>query len=178
MNTAVERSFTPEKELTPAEIYKIHRDYIQHEDSLINHRTTWLITVQSFLIATFGFSYQKKFEVAEKLQARGLSLDAMGPTYDEYRTFMITLAIVGVITALAALCSVFAAVSSIRAVQDTWQKKFGTLPHPYLPGLIGGGSDKIASLGVLLSMWAPIFFSLLWLTTIVFLLFKFQAGVR
>jgi hypothetical protein len=45
------------------EIYELFRSYVKHEDTLIDHRTTWLIYIQSFLLATFGFSYQKKFEV-------------------------------------------------------------------------------------------------------------------
>jgi hypothetical protein len=56
------------------ELYLNYRDYIKHENILINYRTTWLITIQSFLITTFGFSYQKKFEVISSAALNGLTL--------------------------------------------------------------------------------------------------------
>src|SRR5271155_2266738 len=34
--------------------YKIYRDYMKHEDDLLNHRTTWLLIFQGFLFATLG----------------------------------------------------------------------------------------------------------------------------
>jgi hypothetical protein len=36
------------------ELFWIYRLYVQYEDDLINNRTTWLITIQAFLLATFG----------------------------------------------------------------------------------------------------------------------------
>jgi hypothetical protein len=39
-------------------VYQIHRAYIEHEDNLTNHRTTWLITIQSVVLATFEFCFQ------------------------------------------------------------------------------------------------------------------------
>jgi hypothetical protein len=61
VNTVVE--LTSEKIRYYQELYVLYRDYIKHEDELINARTSWMINIQSFLIATFGFSYQKKFEM-------------------------------------------------------------------------------------------------------------------
>ena len=85
--------------VTNEEVYKIHRDYLEHEDELVHHRTTALITIQSFLIATFGFTYQKKYEIAEKLfsQDKSLTPAALGSITDEYNGFLFILAIVGAI---------------------------------------------------------------------------------
>jgi hypothetical protein len=162
------------------EVYKLHRSCIEHEDNLVNQRTTWLITVQSFLIATFGLSYQKKFEVAEKLAFTGKDLTALGSIYDEYRVFMLVLACVGLITAIAAFFSVYAAVRALRSIRDSWLKSFPTQPHPYLPGITGGGDPKAERRGISLSMWAPVFFSLLWSAVILFLLVSvtLKAGPR
>lgn len=162
------------------EIYKLHRSYIEHEDGLVNHRTTWLITVQSFLIATFGFSYQKKFEVAEKVNSAGKSLSSLGSVYDEYRVFMVVLAFVGLITAVAAFFSVYAAIRALRSIRDNWHKSYGHEPHAYLPGITGGGDKRAERRGISLSMWAPIFFSLLWASVLIFLLLwlNVPAGAR
>src|ERR1051325_2213045 len=43
--------------------YKIFRDYIEHEDGLIDKRLLWNINIQGFLFATYGFSVQKLAEV-------------------------------------------------------------------------------------------------------------------
>src|SRR5580658_9768416 len=39
--------------------YKLFRDYIEHEDSLINQRLLWNINIQGFLFAAYGLSVQK-----------------------------------------------------------------------------------------------------------------------
>jgi hypothetical protein len=44
-------------------IYKTFREYIRHEDALINNRMTWVFTIHGFLYATYGFTIQKKLEV-------------------------------------------------------------------------------------------------------------------
>jgi len=35
-------------------LYEIYRDYIKHEDDLINHRSTWHLLIQGFLFATLA----------------------------------------------------------------------------------------------------------------------------
>ena len=35
-------------------VYQIYRDYMKHEDDLLNQRTTWLLVIQGFLFATLG----------------------------------------------------------------------------------------------------------------------------
>ena len=46
-------------EITKAEHFKIFRDYMQHEDNLINQRVSWNSTIQGFHFATYGLSQQK-----------------------------------------------------------------------------------------------------------------------
>jgi hypothetical protein len=41
------------------EYYKCMRDYLEHEDTLVNIRFTWGLTVQGFIIGAFGFTLQK-----------------------------------------------------------------------------------------------------------------------
>ena len=153
-------------------VYAIYRKYIEHEDSLVNHRTTWLITVQSFLLATFGFSYQKRFEVAERLLARGKALKDLGPISVEYGIFLVALALVGLITSMAAFLSIHAAVRALRSLRNNWHRISRERNSTgYLPGITGGGDSGADRRGISLSMWAPIFFCVLWLIVLVFLLF-------
>jgi hypothetical protein len=48
-------------------IYELFRDYVKHQDSLINNRLSWLLTIHGFLYATYGFTIQKKLEVAQHI---------------------------------------------------------------------------------------------------------------
>jgi hypothetical protein len=50
-----------------SELYKILRSYIEHEDYLINFRSNWMYLIQSFLVASYGFTIQKKLEVMSKI---------------------------------------------------------------------------------------------------------------
>jgi hypothetical protein len=53
-----------DKHVTPAvpeklaEHFELYRDYVKHEDELINRRLTWLLTVQGFLFAAYGLTNQ------------------------------------------------------------------------------------------------------------------------
>ena len=51
---------------SPADLltyYGILRDYLQHEDGLINSRLTWSLTIHGFLFTTFGFLANKTMEI-------------------------------------------------------------------------------------------------------------------
>jgi hypothetical protein len=39
--------------------YRIFRDYLQHEDDLINHRSTWHHTIQGLLFTALGVTLSK-----------------------------------------------------------------------------------------------------------------------
>lgn len=159
-------------EPTQHDVYKLHRAYIEHEDRLINHRTTWLITIQSFLMATFGFTYQKRFEVAAELHHKGENLSSLGAISDEYSLFMVALALIGLAVSLLALVSVRAAAKSIGKLDTSWNRYIGPNPPPHFPGVTGGGDDDAARTGVWLSSAIPAFFSSVWCFALVFLLFR------
>lgn len=152
------------------DIYILHREYIEHEDDLVHQRTTTFITIQSFLLATFGFAYQKKYEISEKLVATGKSPVDLGLIYYEYNGFMIILALIGIATSLIALRSINAAVKALRTVEANWLKITNTNPPSYLPGITGGGNRDAHNGGVSLSNWAPLFFVILWIVVIVALI--------
>ncbi|MGA2905059.1 MAG: hypothetical protein ABSD98_14595 [Candidatus Korobacteraceae bacterium] len=41
------------------QLYSVFRDYIKHEDDLINYRLNWNFTIQGFLFAAYSFTLQK-----------------------------------------------------------------------------------------------------------------------
>jgi hypothetical protein len=107
------------------EIYLIYRDYIKHEDDLINQRITWLIGIQSFLIASFGFSYQKKFDVIsgallKNPLCKDITLKALKSTLENYNLFLESFCVIGFMTSLVALISVHAANISLRNLRTQW----------------------------------------------------------
>ncbi|HKR44537.1 MAG TPA: hypothetical protein VJU59_33515 [Paraburkholderia sp.] len=69
---------------------------------------------------------------------------------------------VGLLTSALAFFSIWAAGKAIRAGNKNWERFTDKQPER-LPGLIGGGNLKIARLGILLSVWVPLFFICLWL---------------
>jgi hypothetical protein len=49
VSTAAEEDMT---NIRRVEHYKLFRDYIEHEDGLVNQRLLWNINIQGFLFAT------------------------------------------------------------------------------------------------------------------------------
>jgi hypothetical protein len=165
---------------TIEEIYKIHRDYIQHEDKLIYYRTTALITIQSFLLATFGFTYQKKYEIAEKLFSHNptLSLSALGSITDEYNGFLVILAVVGAATSFIAWRSIQAAVNAINELERNWLFFIDNKQPRHLPGITGGGNLSAVTAGAALATWIPRFLLLLWIVTLFVTLLLFKVALK
>ena len=158
-------------------IYEIHRKYLQHEDELVHQRTMSFITIQSFILATFGLTYQKKYEVAEKMFASGKPLTALGSMTSEYNGFLLVLALVGIATSFIAWRSIRAAVRAIYSIEHNWLKIINTRKADYFPGMTGGGDGVASRDGIALATWAPLFLLALWLTTLFVLVFVFDIRV-
>jgi hypothetical protein len=128
------------------EYYKIQRAYIEHEDNLINHRNTWGTTIQSFLIATFGFSVQKIFEVAEKILSHSDAAASvlLAKFILIFMLFLLPLCIVGLMTAVSQKRSVRAAYDAIDAVRRNYDcvAKTNDFERTYSLVPITGGGDR------------------------------------
>lgn len=155
------------------QIYALYRDYLKHEDGLINHRVTWLVGVQSFLIATFGFAYQKKYEILSKALLDE-EICKLGFSLYLYDAFLIFLVVIGVCTSTSALKSVGAATLALENLRSGWNEiKDCHRSLFHLPGITGGGSDKANDDGKNLSLLLPKFFHRFWWGTFVFVAFNF-----
>lgn len=120
-------------------LYKIHRDFAEHENNLINYRMTWLITTQSFLIATFGFSYQTRYQILSRKAMPGFDSTLIINETGSFEVFLLALALIGAIAAYATQGSVRAAMDSIDRVGDNWDRYFRDLTEysRQLPAVIG-----------------------------------------
>lgn len=139
-------------------MFRLLREYLVHEDDLINQRTKWLITIQSFLIATFGFSVQKLLEVI----AKG-DVPLSAGVRARYFCFLLILVFVGLATSYVSRASVKAAVTAMDSLGEHWRKNRDKYPGPeWLPGLIGGGSLETHFKGTRMPLWLPNVFFILW----------------
>jgi hypothetical protein len=144
-------------------LYTIYRNYIEHEDSLVNHRTTWLITIQSFLIATLGLTYQALLEPlsgkVEPITPRSLLF------------FQAALATVGFFTSFVAYLSLRAAGRSIRSIRRNWERQpLAAACRLQLPALTGGGDSRAPRMGFSFPLLLPAFFMVFWVVMADFLI--------
>lgn len=83
-------------------LYNIYRGRIEHEDSLVNQRTSWFITLQSFLFTSVALSLSR---VSDLFFAKFISI----------------LSLVGISISITTIVSVLAAHRAISAVVVKWK---------------------------------------------------------
>ena len=88
-----------------SEFYKIIRDYITHEDSLINNRLTWLLAIQGLLFTAYGLSIREATRTADLVSLISL------------------LKILGILTSFLGFTGILAAVLAIEKVAKKWEDK-------------------------------------------------------
>jgi len=156
-------------------MFSTYRLYEEHENNLLNHRTTWLVTINSVIIATFGFSCQKLLEVIERIaefdngeaHTKHRIKEYLEGSLDDYRKFLVALAIIGLIVSLWSTLSISAAVRAQVVLRRKW-KRFSSRPDAvWLPDLSGGGSKYASRLGGWMALGLPIFLSILWIIIII-----------
>ncbi len=140
-------------QLKAHEHYRLFRDYIQHEDDLINNRLLWNINVQGFLFATFGLAVQRIYEAAQPAPAPVL-----------LHAIITILPVFGISVSTLSLVSVRAAEEAIQSLRGHWEKILVNYPEakPYLPGIIGGGLDSSHKSGLRAPFVVPIVFMAAW----------------
>jgi hypothetical protein len=146
-------------------LYAAFREYVKHEDDLINNRLNWNFTVQGFLFAAFSFSIQKMAE----LQSGPLFAKGPPAIQNNVRASIRDLAVVnflvgamGLLVSAFVCIAVLAAQAALRELERKWiegHQEYGERPPfkldthgPHLPGLIGAGSSWAHRLG----HWAPV----------------------
>lgn len=108
-----------------AEAYQRYRQYIEHENLLVNFRTTWAIGANSFLLLAFGTTLTS----------------TSGPHVE----FLAALAMVGIFVNVASWVSVEAAFSALHSIKTRWEDL--DIRHPLLPPITGAGDQRVIRFG-------------------------------
>jgi hypothetical protein len=150
------RAFGKESEMAPdwqpsadgkgkyIELYNLYRDYLKHEDGLINWRTSWFLVVQAVVLGAYA-----------TLRIKSNLL---------YHTIL-ALASVGFFSCALHVISILAAVLAIRALRAKWEMLIHVLDEDakLLPGITSGGRRTRNTGGHLLAVMLPAIFGSLWL---------------
>ena len=134
-------------------LFELYRDYMKHEDDLINQRSTWHLVLQGFLFATLGVIGEWPV--------------APGPDrlYLERWFLVYVLAVAGAVIAGFAYVSVKAANDSINSLCSKWHAILGTYEletKAYLPALAGGGHPDAMKNGKRPAMRIPLVIACAW----------------
>lgn len=156
------------------ERYKLFRSYLEHEDNLVNHRTTWFIQLHSFLIASYGLIFSSLVSI--KLNPNIENLGASYLLSGLASAVLVAITVIGLISAKTTRKSVIAAIKAIRELENDWdtllqdvakmQFARGHKLYPSLPGLSGGGRRKSWQDGKRLASRLPDTLSYLWIVAI------------
>jgi hypothetical protein len=142
------------------EHYKLFRDYVEHEDSLIDHRLLWNINIQGFLFATYGFSVQKLAEVQIHSGAQEIiGAQALYWLIGVLPFFGIAVSVWSFLGVIAAQDAIASLTKQWEEIEGEYRKRGSTLA---LPKLIGGGDLKAHKWGFLAPKSFPWVFVAAW----------------
>lgn len=142
--------------------YQQTRDQIQHEDTLLNYRATWLLALQTSLFALYGIMLRS----ANTLTLFEISLD---PT--AYDAFLKVVAYFGAVICLVFLIGIWAAVKSMRNLVEEWDKQASMFKlttgktsqgRVRYPQIIGRVFKRSISVGLLPIVSLPVFATAMW----------------
>jgi hypothetical protein len=165
-------------------LFKVLRDYIKHEDTLIVSRTTWYIGLNSFLFATYGFVVSSMIKsVLEHSSDAGQIASSITAGKIGVAAITTALALVGLFSSVTTAISVRAANNSIRALRLFWEQngesrlqKFEiytknglpVMTHHDFPYIVGGGPGfRTAGRGRTTSKVLPILMCTMWIVLMV-----------
>lgn|SRR5208282_1782123 len=126
------------------ELYKLYRTYLEHEDNLINYRCNWMYLIQSFLVATYGFTIQKKLEVLGHIEKPLHDIpEFLQETLIQIDRFLYVISVVGIIVSCIGLPSVYAAISSIKSLRTSGMI-FDVIAPPARRIFLGSPAEEVA----------------------------------
>lgn len=148
-----------------AKFHDLYRRYIQHEDDLINHRFTGMVTINAFLITTAGFCVQKQAELAGRVAPVALEAGAAQALVD-LRWCILLLSALGFCVSTLSMLGIFAATAAIKNLD----RKGGPLTRGGgLPPLTGGGVWAARFMGTTLTRGFPVALVVFWAVVLAYL---------
>lgn len=144
-------------------VYAKFRDYIEHEDSLVNDRISRTLLVHGFLLASGVLLIQARVEAAAKCMSRDqgcwseasnvhlLLPEQLSIVLLFVDILLPIIAMIGVVTTRAALSGVVAAEASVTSLRMHWEKfasvHRATVDRLHLPSVTGGGNSAMEEKG-------------------------------
>jgi len=137
--------------------YKLFRDYVEHEDGLINKRLLWTINIQGFLFLGYGYAVQKLADPPLKEPA---SLGNL------LYVLLFVFPGLGVVVGFFCWMVIWAAVGALKNLETEWTTR-ALAQHQndaasILPGLVGGGKRRYHVWGLLAPTIFPWMFIIAW----------------
>jgi hypothetical protein len=116
------------------EFYLLFRQQIVAEDNLVNHRMTWLLVLQAFLLAVLG----------------GALSEGLRGHLSDVGAFKWLICFVGVAGSIAIGIGVIAAQNAIRDLKGRYQAAYGNSEIPkHLPPIVGDDISRVLG-------WVPL----------------------
>jgi hypothetical protein len=148
-----DRAMSNQKSLSPAEQYRMVRAQVEHEDSLVSQRLSWLLASQSFLFTAYAITLN-------------------GPLQSHFKTFesnaellVLLLTVVGIVSALLIWASILAGIAAMKKLKVDFEHRVGTaLPEGIPPIQTTGFALRAGQLGPVL---IPLLFITAWLILLV-----------
>jgi hypothetical protein len=140
------------------ERYQILRDYVKHEDTLINFRQTWTIAVQGFLFAAYGTGLDKLHE--DHCQDLAKCRDLANLVHWIIPPCALFIAMSG----LWGLRAARIALEQIKVSWNEYELECGPVSAPLtLPPVTGGGNERARVAGFLASFGPGLVICATWL---------------
>lgn len=135
-------------------IFKIVRDYVEHEDDLIHQRLNWMLLLQGFLFSSFATLYAS---LIKSIPGSDASLRGLRAWPSE---ILYVLPILGFFIAWFSLSGVMAARQAIDELNRWWERNY---EQDYFPSIIGGGQNNVTDFDTGLHYGIPLTLCIAWL---------------
>jgi hypothetical protein len=112
-------------------LYNVYRDYVKHENTLMNVRMTWFLTTQAFLFSSYALLNQKRISAGNFELISSWQEFIGGVTDFKFKFSIIILMLIcffGIFTARRSYISVRAASLAILALRSKWEAGVTTRP--------------------------------------------------
>lgn len=141
----------------------MYRDYVKHEDNLINWRTTWALTIQGLTFGAISVCIGKiidrsGFELCKVFSANLIGSDEL------YAMMIFVLSLFGAVIAYFSMQSVQAARGAILNLERMFREDVRFRAKSRFPIITGGGLGTIDRFGFRLAHSLPMIFVFVWMS--------------
>ncbi len=143
--------------------YEVIRDYIKHEDTLINNRLTWLLVSQGFIFSAFSGLFKPMADIAFKMGDPSFEKNKVALIFDDLEKLQYVLIGLGLLICIISYLAIEGAIQSIDKVKDDHNHLSQDI---CLPELTGGGNPIAKRFGIVSSRGIPIILFLAWIIVI------------